>query len=246
MVNRSDVLYLGARAWVCGRVLRPKNLLHFVKYLMLETARHYPGFTGLEKRVHVEGALEDIIEDPLTQTHIRNKLELQRACDKLVASWIDTGIKAHKQKFVFRAPESEPPTELPTDPTNAVITRIADIAEEWFKNKTVTASNIIMGITTIMQAASKFFNGDGDAKRDMVLHIVSEIVHRETTAPEDRDAILMAIDTFGTPVIDFLIDLSSGQFDFKGVIAEIKAMCAPLCSCCPNPNTLTDAELDAL
>lgn len=249
MVNRHDALYVNACKWVSSRILRPNNLLHFVKYLMLEAAKHYPDSSGLEKKAHVEGVLEDLLEDVIQSEHIRGKDKIQLAYDKLLGSWIDTGIKAHKQRFAFRAPEDTAPSE----PTRDVVARIADVAEQWFKNKVVTAGNVIMGITTIMQAAGKFFKGDGDAKRDMVMRIITEIVHREAThmAPEDRDAILMAIDTFGTPVVDFLVDLSTGQFDFKGLIEKIKATCMPLSSCCApkidrSSTSLTSEELDAL
>jgi len=249
MVNRRDPLYVGAVELVTSRILRPRNLLHFVKYLMLEVARIYPEVSGLEKKSLVLGVLEDLLIDDIATTHIRNKDQIRLASEKLVESWIDTGIKAHKQRYAFRSPE----TTAPNEPTQDVVAHIGDIAEQWFKNKVVTASNVILGITVIMQAAGKFFRGDGETKRDMVLRIVREIVHREATqlAPEDRDAILMAVDTFGTPVVDFLVDLSSGQFDFKGLVEKIKNACMPLSSCCaPKINrsgtSLTSEEAAAL
>jgi hypothetical protein len=249
MVNRHDALYVNAREWIALRILRPGNLLHFTKYLMLEAARNYPLDTGLEKKAHVEGVFEDLLEDSILSVHIRKKDKIRLAYNKLLGSWIDTGIKAHKQRFDFRAPEVNAPTEATRD----VVAYIGDVAEQWFKNKIVTVGNVILGITVIMQAAGKFFDGDGDTKRNMVVSSIQEIVHREAThmAPEDRDAILMAIDTFGTPVVDFLVDLSSGQFDFKGMIEQIKASCMPLSSCCKpvidqSPTILTSDEATAL
>ena len=237
-------LYGIAKTWVKSRILRPNNLLHLVKFLMLETAKVHPEASGHEKKSLVLGVFEDLLNDSQIEPFIRNKKAIELAYEKLIGSWIDTGIKAHKQRFLFNLPDEDAPTEISVD----VVKRIADVAEEWFKDKVVTASNVILGITAVMQAAGQFFKGDGEMKRDMVLRAISEIVHREGTnlLPEDRDAILTNIDTFGTPVVDFLVDLASGQFDFKGFVEKIKDMCMPLSSCCKKKKPITEVDAAAL
>lgn len=245
MANRFDEFYFKARAWVTTRILRPENFLLFVKYLMLEAARVYPDVGGLEKKGLVKDAVQDILSDSKLQHVILDREKLVIAHAKLLDGWIDTGIKASKQKFHFNAPLKDAGRE----PTNDVVASIADVAEEWFKDKVVTASNVITGIVAIMQAAGRFFKGDGLVKKDMVMRVVKEIVHRETIQMShgDRDAIIMAIDTFGEPVVNFLVDLSTGNFDFKGLIEEIKQACLPLSSCCkPKVDRLTDEEVASL
>lgn len=220
--------YETAREWVESRVLRPNNLTRFVQYLMLEAARQFPELAGLDKKSLVESTLEDLLEDERITT-IKKRGQLKLAVDKLVDSWITAGINAHKQKFLFDS-DSGAPTQL----TGDVVANVADAAEAWFTGRVVTAANIVMGIVAIMQAAGKFFKGDGETKKDMVLRIVKEIVQRESTViqEEDRDAILLAIDTFAPTVISYMVDMVTGNFDFKGFVEKIKATCAPLSSCC--------------
>lgn len=231
MTERSDEMYLAAAGWVAERTLRPSNLPAFIRSLMLDAARHFPDALGSEKKAIVLGIIEDVLQDQDQAPFIHDKEQLELAAKKLVPSWIDAGVRVHKQPATLF---SNPIADAGTETTEAVVARIADVAEQWFKNKVVTANNIVIGITAIMMAAGKFFRGSGAEKREMVLTIVKEIVNREATQikPGDQEAIFLAIDTFGAPVVDFLVDLSTGQFDFKGFVQDIRDMCLPLSACC--------------
>ena len=245
-----------ALQWANRRILRPQNMVRFTQYLMKRAALDFPELSGVEKKEIVMETIEDILDTG--GEYIRNVKQLRLAHQKLVESWIDTGIKAHKQQFQFTtrtsapsAPPSAASSSSKEDEESSeqdVIQKISDVAEQWFKNKTVTASNVVLGITAIMQAAAKFFQGPGDVKKDMVLRVVREIVHRETTdlTEDDRDAILLAVDTFAPTVIDYLVDMSTGNFDFKGLVAKVRNACLPCSPCCgPVSSTSSSSPMNS-
>lgn len=249
MSNQTDehaLFNAKAVAWVSTRILRPRNLTLLVTYLMEAAAVHFPSYSGLEKKDAVLGALENLLEMPVDNARIVGRDQVEVAVNKLVDSWITFGIDAHKHRFTFRTQRlaAAPGVPEPMVTNGSAIASIASVAEEWFKDRKVTAANVVMGIAAIMQAAGQFFQGDGQTKKDFVLTVVREIVRRETTdlVEEDRDAVLLAIDTFAPAIIDFGIDMATGNFDFKGLVEQIKDVARALCWCCPPPEEKETSE----
>lgn len=245
MSNRQpNLFYTAARSWVEVQSLRPTNVLLFVQFLMLEAARQHPEYRGLAKKELVRNTLSDVLEDASLREFVHGVPNLELARDKLVESWIDQGITVHKTQPNFKSPESDAPHTLDTD----VVAKIANVAEQWFEHRVVTASNIIVGISKIMEAVGQFFQGDAQTKKDLVLRTVKEIVLREATqlATEDREAILAAIDTFGGSVVNYLVDMLTGNFDFKGFVEKIKNCCLPLSPCCRKKEAATKQEEPSL
>ncbi len=237
--------------WIQARTLRERNLLWFIQYLMREAATDFPELPGLEKKTLVLNTLDDVLEDHTLP--IKSRPSVQLAITKMADSWVTAGIRANKQHYQFKPKNGitarDTQEAIPGDQDYAqVVAQIAAAADQWFTHRVVTASNIIMGIMAIMQAANTFFRGDGQTKKEMVLAVVKEIVNRESTqiSDNDREAVLMAIDTFAPTLIDYAVDMATGQFDFKGLIQQFKECCGPFSMCCAPPAPTPIATADSV
>lgn len=224
-------------SWVNDHVLGPKTFTLFLTYAMQEVVFIQPRLHGFEKKQMILDILDTILRDP-TIENIQNRSELHVALESWTPSLIDFGVDAQKQKYHFKSHEVYDPQNTTTE--NAVA-QVSRIAQEWFHGKTVTTLNIIAGISAIMEAAGQFMNGPGSRKKEIVLQVVREIVQSPNTKlkDDDREAILLVINTFAPQIIDFGINLATGNFDFKGLVEDFQEMCGgcwPYC-CSAKPNT---------
>lgn len=239
------------------RILSESNFTMIVTYAMQEVVHVEPKLRGIEKKELVLHSLQGILQDPHIQ--VQNPEALCIAVNKWAGSLIDFGINAHKQKYHFSSPEVIDPSS-----TNAV-ERVSAIAQQWFQSHKVTSLNIIAGIAAIMEAAGQFMNGTGAEKKELVLQAVREIIHKADTniQEEDRQAILLVVDTFAPSIIDFGMDMMTGSFDFEGIVKQIEKCCGcwplskrvPSSQSAPQPssssrhsrhNALTQKEFDSI
>lgn len=195
---------------------------------------------GREKKQFVLARLQKQVETESPQMRV--------AADKLAGPLIDLGVAINKGKYRLqktKTVEEGEPVISTAQARDAATLRVAEEAEKWFSGKTITAASVVLGIASLMEVVEDLFTGDGSVKTDIVLTAVREIVHRVDSdiSEEDREAVLLAIDTFGEEIVGFGVDIMTGNYDFSGLVKTIKEAC---CWCCAPPGAVTEADPQSL